>query len=154
VTARLIGPVIGVCVTAAVASAHSAPVAAAPHLMSLTYVTLPADGAATSSLAGTGAATSSSPGLRLRAREPQGQVVEVAFQEIRRGIANGVGGAFGERCQSHGRPNGAVEVSDIPLGQALSRGIHEIRVVAYGSRCATGIPETTAVRTFTIQVRH
>ena len=143
-TARLIGAVIGIGLGAAVASARIAAAAAAsPQLMSLAYGRFAELGPG-----------HPAPGLRLKAREPRGQVVEVAFQEVRKGIANGVGGAIGERCGSHGRRNGRVDVTYLPLGQSLSRGTHEIRIVAYGSRCAQGSPVASSVRTFTVHVRH
>ena len=126
-TARLIGAVIGIGLGAAVASARTAaPAAASPELMSLAYGQFAEPGAA-----------HPAPG-----------------QEVRKGIANGVGGAIGERCGSHGRRNGRVDVTYLPLGQSLSRGTHEIRVVAYGSRCAQGSPVASSVRTFTVHVRH
>jgi hypothetical protein len=143
-SARLIGVVIGIGLGAAVASARTAaPAAASPQLMSLAYGQFAEPGTA-----------HPAPGLRLKDREPRGQVVEVAFQELRKGIANGVGGAIGERCGSHGRRNGRVDVTYLPLSQSLSRGTHEIRVVAYGSRCAKGSPVASSVRTFRVHVRH
>ncbi|HEY5427770.1 MAG TPA: hypothetical protein VIK04_01525 [Solirubrobacteraceae bacterium] len=140
-TARVLGAGIGVWVGAAVASAQAAaPVTAPPQLLSLAYGRLVQRGVP-------------APGLRLTAREPHGQLVEIAFQEIHQGIAGGVGGVLGERCGSHRRRNGRVEVSYAPLGQPLSRGTHQIRVVAYGSRCTRGSRAASSARTFTVHVR-
>ena len=141
--ARVLGAGISVWLGATVASAHTAaPVTAPPQLLSLSYGRFAELGT-----------PAPAPGLRLKARDPHGQVVEIAYQEFRKGIANGVGGAFGERCGSHRRRNGRLEVSYAPLAQPLSRGTHEIRVVAYGSRCTRGSRAASSVRTFVIHVR-
>jgi hypothetical protein len=143
----VVGVVIGAAAFAqapAGAAAHRRPpVTAPPKLLSLSYGRYANQ---------TGSRPS--PGLRLRAREPRGQVVEVVFQELHHGIADGVGGVGRERCERRGHHSGSVQVTDMLLGQPLSRGTHEIRVIAYGSRCTADSLVVSAVRTFTIHVRH
>jgi hypothetical protein len=141
--ARFIGPVTAMSLGGAVALADAAALAPAPpQLLSLTYGQIRVRGH-----------TRPVPELELRAREPHGQVVDVAFQEVRDGFPNGLGGASGQSCGLGGRRNGHVEISHLPLAQSLSRGTHEIRVVAFGSRCDQGHTVTSSARTFTVRVR-
>lgn len=137
------GPVTAMSLGGAVALAHAATVPPAPpQLLSLTYDHVAVPGR-----------TRPVPALRLRAREPRGQVVDVAFQELRGGLGNGVGGADSQRCGLAGRRNGRIEVSELTLAQSLSRGTHEIRVVAFGSRCDESHAVTSSARTFTVRVK-
>jgi hypothetical protein len=143
--ARWLAPAIVISLGAAVASAHTAAPRAAtapPQLLALAYGRFQPPGA-----------PQPHPALRLTAREPNGQIIDVAFQELRNGLANGVGGDFDGRCGIGGRRNGDVEISYLPLAQPLSRGTHHLRVVAYGSRCEKNRAVTSSARTFTVHVK-
>jgi hypothetical protein len=137
-------PAIGLSLSPAVASAHSAAprsATAPPQLRALSYGLFQPPGAPRPYLA-----------LRLTARDPKGQIINIAFQEVRNGVGNGIGGDAVSRCGIGGRSNGGDEISYLPLGESLSRGTHHVRVVAYGSSCRKGAVVTSSARTFTVRV--
>jgi hypothetical protein len=142
--ARWLSPAIRISLGAAVASAPAAAPRAAtapPRLLALGYGRFAPPGT-----------PRPSPALRLTARQPKGQIIDIAFQELRNGLANGVGGDVDGRCGMAGRKNGDVEIRYLPLAQSLSRGTHYFRVVAYGSHCQMHSAVTSSARTFTVHV--
>jgi hypothetical protein len=135
-------PVIAISLGAAGASAHPAPspdATAPPQLMALSYGLFQPPGA-----------PQPYPAFRLTARQANGQIIDVAFQELRNGVGNGVGGDADGRCG--GRRNGDVEISYLPLAESLAPGTHHVRVVAYGSRCRKGAAVVSSARTFIVHV--
>jgi len=142
--AAFLTTVTAIWLGAAAASAHRAAPRIAtppPQLMALSYGLFQPPGA-----------PQPSPAFRLTARQANGQIIDIAFQEVRNDVSNGVGGDVSDRCGIAGRGNGDVEISYLPLGESLSRGTHHIRVVAYGSSCRKGAVVTISARTFTVRV--
>jgi hypothetical protein len=141
--AACLTPAIAISLGAAAASAHPAPKAPtpAPQLMALSYGLFQPPGA-----------LQPSPAFRLTARQADGQIINIAFQEVRHGVGNGLGGDTSDRCGIGGRRNGDLEISYLPLAETLSRGTHQIRVVAYGSACRKRAVVTSSARTFTVRV--
>lgn len=126
---------VGAATRVAVASAHGNGTLPAPHLISLTYGRYRPQGAPHAYLA-----------LRLRALEPNGQVVATQFETSDGGTAVGDGG-----CDLGGRRNGQVAVFYMPF--KLSPGRHEVTVTATGSACSSSTKTRTATRTFRVTVR-
>jgi len=73
-------------------------------------------------------------GLRVIAKQPHGQIIEVDYQEIdKRGGAHGVGGDATARYGLGGRRDGRLEVFYLLVATKLAAGMHRIRVIVYGS---------------------
>lgn len=140
----LIAVFIGLCVgtLAANASAASSARARRPIIISVTYGRFQPAGSPRSYFA-----------LRLRAREPRGQIVEADYQEIdNRGIADGIGGNGAAPCGLGGQRNGRVETKFLLLTRRLRAGRHRIRVVVYGGICVKDTFLRSSSRIVTIQV--
>jgi hypothetical protein len=89
--------------------------------------------------------------LRLQARQPRGQIVEIHYQELNnRDEANGVGGDALSRCGLGGRRNGRIETFWLPLAKALGPGRHCIRITVYGSLCRDHSRVRSSSRLFTL----
>jgi hypothetical protein len=145
VTAIALGTVTASAHPAAAASPHPAGARAAtppPRLMALSYGLFQPPGA-----------PQPSPALRLTARQANGQIINIAFQEVRNDVGNGIGGDVSDRCGIPGRRTGGLEISYLPLAETLTGGTHHIRVVAYGSACRKGSGVTSSARTFTVRVK-
>jgi hypothetical protein len=144
VVVALLTLVTAIALAAAAASARPGAARAAtppPRLMALSYGRFQPPGA-----------PQAAPAFRLTARQANGQIINIAFQEVRNNVGNGVGGDVSNRCGIGGRRNGDVEISYLPLAQTLTRGTHQIRIVAYGSACRKGAGVTSSARTFTVRV--
>jgi hypothetical protein len=87
--------------------------------------------------------------LKLTARVPGGQVVELQYCDERSGqcaIADG-------GCGLGGRKNGGVETFYIPAMPRLAEGVHRVHVTVVASSCNRGNETRQASRAFRLVVR-
>jgi hypothetical protein len=109
-----------------------------PRVLSVNYGTVRPTGA-----------TSAYYALRIRASDPDGQIVSWSYRQLGQ---SGTSAIADGGCGLGGRRNGQVYDSPLPI-KKLGAGIHRFRVTVEGSTCTRRAESQSASRTFTIHVR-